>query len=179
MLGTSAAFAASGAKHSGGSSLTLAKMNGISPQVRTGTLGELLVQTRLLQFGVQAAPPIKDSGNDLIGIKDEVFRAIQVKTRTTEPFALGDFPPFYHILALVRLVGEDETIYLDASSVYLIPEPVVKSRVIRTFDELDDFTIGSRWVSTLFARTEAGLTRRQSQRPRPSRLLLAQEPRRP
>jgi hypothetical protein len=42
--------------------------NPISSEMRIGTLGELLVQLRLLQFDVQAAPPLKDSGNDLIAV---------------------------------------------------------------------------------------------------------------
>ena len=36
--------------------------NPISAAIRIGTLGELLVQLRLLQFEVQAAPPLRDSG---------------------------------------------------------------------------------------------------------------------
>ena len=43
--------------------------NPIPKNMKTGTIGELLVQLRLLQYNVQAAPPIKDSGNDLIAIK--------------------------------------------------------------------------------------------------------------
>lgn len=39
-----------------------------------GTVGELLVQLRLLEFGVQSAPPIRDSGNDLIAIKGRVVK---------------------------------------------------------------------------------------------------------
>jgi hypothetical protein len=41
-------------------------MNQVPKLTLTGTFCELLVQIRLLQYGVQAAPPIKDSGNDLI-----------------------------------------------------------------------------------------------------------------
>lgn len=46
-----------------------------------GTLGEPLVQLRLLEFGVQAASPIRDSGNDLIAIKGRIVKFIQVKTK--------------------------------------------------------------------------------------------------
>ena len=53
-------------------------MNKITDRIQTGTVGELLVQIRLLQFGVQAAPPIKDSGNDLIAVNDREFRAVSV-----------------------------------------------------------------------------------------------------
>jgi hypothetical protein len=34
-------------------------VNPISPEIKTGTVGELLVQLRLLQFDVQAAQPLK------------------------------------------------------------------------------------------------------------------------
>ena len=54
--------------------------NPITERVKIGTIGELLVQLRLLQYDVQAAPPIKDSGNDLIAVKGEAFRGVQVKT---------------------------------------------------------------------------------------------------
>lgn len=50
--------------------------NRLTDNVVIGTIGELLVQTRLLQCGVQAAAPIKDSGNDLIAVKGEAFRGI-------------------------------------------------------------------------------------------------------
>jgi len=43
---------------------------------------------RLFQHGVQAAPPLKDSGNDLIAVRERVFRAIQVKTTTQDRFDL-------------------------------------------------------------------------------------------
>jgi len=79
-------------------------MNPLSEQINIGTVGELLVQIRLLQYGVQAAPPLKDSGNDLIGIRGNEFRAIQVKTTTGERFDLRDLPSKFHILACVRLV---------------------------------------------------------------------------
>ena len=41
-------------------------MNPLRKSLQTGTVGELLVQLRLLQFHVQAAQPLKDTGNDLI-----------------------------------------------------------------------------------------------------------------
>ncbi len=49
-------------------------MNQVTDKIMTGTIGELLVQIRLLQFGVQAAPPIKDSGNDLIAVNSYLDR---------------------------------------------------------------------------------------------------------
>lgn len=54
-------------------------MNPLTDQTTLGTVGELLVQLRLLQFDVQASPPLKDSGNDLIAIRGRCVRSIQVK----------------------------------------------------------------------------------------------------
>ena len=48
--------------------------NPISNQLTLGTIAELLVQASLLQFDVQAAPPLKDSGNDLIAIRRAAIR---------------------------------------------------------------------------------------------------------
>jgi hypothetical protein len=126
-------------------------MNPLSEKIHVGTMGELLVQIRLFQHGVQASPPIKDSGNDLIAIKDECFRAVQVKTRTAEPFGIGSLPGKYHILPLVHLVGEGEHVYLDQSRVFLVPREVVESRTIRSFQDVGDFVIGPESVAALFS----------------------------
>src|SRR5207247_3941257 len=95
--------------------------NPISAAIKTGTVGELLVQLRLLQYDIQAAPPIKDSGNDLVALHGFVVRTIQVKTTTDE---IPAWPPevrLYHLLAIVRLAGENEDLWLDKSEIYLVP----------------------------------------------------------
>ena len=92
--------------------------NPISTAIKTGTVGELLVQLRLLQYDVQAAPPIKDSGNDLVALRGFVVRTIQVKTTTD---GVPGWPPearLYHLLAVVRLEGEDTELSLDKSRVF-------------------------------------------------------------
>lgn len=95
--------------------------NPISENICTGTIGELLVQLRLLQYGVQAAPPIKDSGNDLIAIKKEVVKFIQVKTTTGNRIGnLRKLPEIYHILAMVFLKKNGENILLDESEIFLL-----------------------------------------------------------
>lgn len=81
--------------------------NPISAELKTGTIGELLVQLRLLQYDVQAAPPLKDSGNDLIAAKGDRFKSIQVRTTTTGRFEKPPENKIYHILAIVHLAGED------------------------------------------------------------------------
>jgi hypothetical protein len=64
--------------------------NPISKKIKIGTIGELLVQLRLLQYGIQAAPPLRDSGNDLVGILGKDIKTIQVKT--TSVHALQNWP---------------------------------------------------------------------------------------
>ena len=93
-------------------------MNTISKELIKGSIGELLVQLRLLQYGVQAAPPIKDSGNDLIAIRGENLKAVQVKTTTAKCKRLR-IPQNrkYHILACVVLYGEDNALNLDDSKI--------------------------------------------------------------
>ena len=105
-------------------------MNALPTSIEKGTFGEIYVQLRLLQYGVQSAPPIKDSGNDLIAIRRNIFNAIQVKTTTTGfpmEFNKAELPDLYHILALVVLKNfeSDEgtpnfTVTLDDAKVFLI-----------------------------------------------------------
>lgn len=93
--------------------------NPIPREMQIGTIGELLVQLRLLQYGVQAAPPIKDSGNDLIAIKGEVAKFIQVKTSISGRWNLRT-PKIYHLVAVVKLVTNGDKILLDQSEIYLL-----------------------------------------------------------
>jgi hypothetical protein len=60
---------------------------------------------RLLQYGVQAAPPIKDSGDDLIAVNGEVFRAVSVRTTTAIRYSKPPAERLYHVLAVVHLGG--------------------------------------------------------------------------
>jgi hypothetical protein len=85
-----------------------------------GTVGELLVQLRLLQYGVQAAPPLKDTGNDLIAVKGPVLKAIQVKTTS------GQVRPnhlrlrrAFHVLAVVIIRGENHELHFDKSDIFI------------------------------------------------------------
>ena len=104
--------------------------NPLPESIKIGTIGELLIQLRLLQYEVQAAPPIKDSGNDLIAIKGKIFRAIQVKTTTKDRFRIGKLPKHYDILALVHLDDEDNNIYLDKSKIFLLREKKSYTKII-------------------------------------------------
>jgi hypothetical protein len=124
--------------------------NPISEEIKIGTIGEILVQLRLLQYGVQAAPPIKDSGNDLIAVKGETFKAIQVKTSTTKEFSSRNLDRLYHILALVDLVREDKQIYLDKSRIFLLSKNEVKKSSYRV-DDLSDKILCEKRVDELFS----------------------------
>jgi hypothetical protein len=95
-------------------------MNQIFITVKIGTIGELLVTLRLLQYGVQAAPPIKDSGNDLIAVRGPEFRAIQVKTRRGGVFPVGKLPQYFHLLALVHLVEKGDGFDLEATRIFIL-----------------------------------------------------------
>ncbi len=124
--------------------------NPISQNLVTGTVGELLVQLRLLQYGVQAAPPLKDSGNDLIALKGYEVRTIQVKTSANKFPKNQNLPKRYHLLALVKLTGHDETLLLDNSQIYLVPKVDVPT-LSRTHDGLAPYLLTSQHVESLFS----------------------------
>ena len=126
-------------------------MNQITDQLETGTIGELLVQIRLLQYGVQAAPPIKDTGNDLIAVKGREFRAISVKTTksTSGRFHKPRRARRYHVLAVVHLEGDRRDVFLDRSKVYLIPQKEVAAAPARC-DLLGQYTFSEELVRKLF-----------------------------
>lgn len=123
--------------------------NPISDEIRKGTVGELLVQLRLLQYDVQAAPPIKDSGNDLIALRGLVVRTIQVKT-TTVGVPAWPRAPLYHLLAVVRLEGEGRTLLLDQSQIFLVPKEDLGDSA-RTWEALRPYALTAQHVSQLFA----------------------------
>ncbi len=123
--------------------------NPITETILIGTVGELLVQTRLLQYGVQAAPPIKDSGNDLIAVKGNVFKGVQVKTTAVGQLHWNKLPEYYHILALVDLTGDGNEVFLDQSVVYLVPRTEVDN-IHPTNGSLEEFRISKQLVDELF-----------------------------
>lgn len=124
-------------------------MNRITDRMKIGTVGELLVQLRLLEHDIQAAPPIKDSGNDLIAIKGELFKAIQVKTVTGSVYNKPPAEKKYHILAVVHLVDDETRIHLDESSIFLIPKNQVET-LSSQISELRAFRITAAHLSSLF-----------------------------
>jgi hypothetical protein len=113
-----------------------------------GTIGEILVQLRLLQFGVQAAPPLKDSGNDLVALKESEVRTIQIKTsaKATPRAKEKSLPKYFDILALVKLEWHSNSLMLDASKVYLIRREDIKLMATHK----DRWLISKNWVEELF-----------------------------
>jgi hypothetical protein len=124
-------------------------MNPISNKVSTGCAGELLVQLRLLQYGVQAAQPLQDSGNDLIAVNGQEFRGVAVRTTTTGRFNRPLQQRSYHVLAVVHLRGEDRNLHLDSSDIYLVPKDDVAAISARC-DELGAYRLSRALVEQLF-----------------------------
>ena len=118
-----------------------------------GTIGELLVQMRLLEYDVQTVSPLKDTGNDLLAVRGQVFRAIQVKTTLgrgapRELIAFKYRPTIsraFHILALVFMLEHESTALLDQSAIYLLPkEEVTKGRYSK--NELERYLLAQEHV---------------------------------
>jgi hypothetical protein len=129
--------------------------NPLSENLVKGTIGELIVQIRLLQYGVQAAPPIKDSGNDLVALKGYSIKTIQVKTCSGQFRTPFELPEKYHLLALVRLCGFDIELQLDQTDVYLVPkEHVTRSLRVNCASEIEKFKLSKEHVDALFAEHE-------------------------
>lgn len=97
------------------------QMNPIGPRMSTGVAGELLVQIRLLQYKVQAAPPVEDTGNDLIAVNGNQALALSVRTTTTGRFRKPDRRRSYHALAVVHMQRQGQDLHLDQTEIYLIP----------------------------------------------------------
>jgi hypothetical protein len=129
-------------------------MNPLESNMITGTMGELLVQIRLFQYDVQSAPPLKDSGNDLIAIRGPVFRAIQVRT-TGATDGRWKIPKNkeYHILALVRLCGKDNEYHLDQSEIYLLSKQAVDEGTV-DYNNLEASIVSRELVDEFFPPTQ-------------------------
>ncbi len=124
------------------------RMNTLDKKTNIGTIGELFVQLRLLELGVQAAPPLKDSGNDLIAIRGHAIRAIQVKTSTGLNFN-RNLPDRYHILAAVQLVRIGGKFSLDASRIYLFSQTEADTVPV-AFARNNNYLLSQELVDRLF-----------------------------
>jgi hypothetical protein len=130
-------------------------VNPLYERIEKGTVGELIVQLRLLEHGIQAAPPLRDSGNDLIAIRGEVIRAIQVKTTYRDRFTkLGDLRrKRYHILALVAVTVEGDSLLLDRSDIYLLSKDAV-TKSSYSVKEVQPYMLSDELLNHLFCGPE-------------------------
>lgn len=96
--------------------------NYLPEKIKTWTIWELFAQMKLLEYGVQAAPPIKDSGNDLIWINWKVVKFIQIKTATNRMPSVNrrDLPLIYHLLFLIRLHKENGEINYEKTKIKIL-----------------------------------------------------------
>jgi hypothetical protein len=124
-------------------------MNRLYATTCKGTIGELIVQLHLLQYDVQAAPPIKDSGNDLIAVRKRTFRAIQVKTTTTNRIIKPDVDVLYHILAVVHLPVINGRYCVRDAEVFVFPERDV-ARLSTRLSDYPHHRLSPEWVERLF-----------------------------
>jgi len=123
-------------------------MNPINTQnIKIGLIGELLVQLNLLQYGIQAAPPLIDTGNDLIAIHNNVIKAIQVKTTKIKRFPIKP-KRMYHILAVVVLTTIDEKFIWEKAQIYLYNKNEIDQDQKPKFDE--NHIISEKTLNFLF-----------------------------
>jgi len=92
--------------------------NPLDNNIHKGTVGEILVQLKLLTLNIESFPPLKDSGTDLVAHIGNSYKGIQVKTK--QDGNKWNFPPkgrIYDILALVEL---DKNLLLDQSKIWIL-----------------------------------------------------------
>lgn len=123
--------------------------NPLTPNLVTGTIGELLAQLRLLQYDVQAAPPLKDTGNDLIALRDWITKCVQIKTTASDTFNLSSLPEKYHFVLLVKLEGEGNDIFLDQTRIFLLTKEEITKNTY-SVRELSDKILNKNIVDKIF-----------------------------
>ncbi len=106
-------------------------------QIR-GTVGELLLQIRLFEHNIESSVPVIDSGNDIIALKGDIVKSIQVKTKRyeTSVWGLRKLPKMYHILALIEFA--DVEYDLDHAKIYLLTKKEVNGRQSISSNSVDD-----------------------------------------
>jgi len=127
--------------------------NPLTEKLEEGSVGELLVIIRLLQYGVQASFTLKDSGNDLIGVKGRSMRTIQVRTSVKGKWKAPKTTKTYGILALVSLKASEQRVELDQSEIYLLSRSEVGDKKSFSDEEsLVKFSLSKNRVNALFQR---------------------------
>lgn len=128
-------------------------MNSSPDTTVKGKIGELLVQLRLFQYGIESAIPVIDSGNDIIALKGHIVKSIQVKTKGHDKgirWNLSNIPERYDILALVKLAENESR--LDKALIYLLSKEQVNGRM--SFSDNDDamsqYLLSEEKINSLF-----------------------------
>lgn len=126
--------------------------NPIPNKMKIGTIGEIFVQLKLLEFEIQAAPPIKDSGNDLIALKERQCKLIQVKTSEGNDIRIRRLPEIYDILALVKLENKKGNISFDSSKIFLLSKDDIDKNKTKTlqFEKLKKYELNQEQLNSLF-----------------------------
>jgi len=127
-------------------------MNALFENDFQGTLGELITQAYLLAHGVQAAAPVKDSGNDLIAVRGHSFCAVQVRTSRDGSINKPNPKRLYHILAVVHLPFDRDFPLVDKARVFLFRMQDVAD-LARTVDDYPDALISDDLVLKLWPNT--------------------------
>jgi hypothetical protein len=136
-------------------------MNPLYPKMVTGTVGELFVQLRLLQYSVQAAPPIRDTGNDLIAVKGSVLKAIQIKTTSGQIRSKHlRLRRAFHVLAVVIIKVENHEFRLDESDIFIFDRNDITTRRY-DLSSLHQYKLNQRIIDKIFQhrKKDRGMTR--------------------
>lgn len=119
---------------------------------RLGTIGELLTQIRLLEYQIEPSIPLIDSGNDIIAIKEDIVKYIQVKTRSydKQKWRFRNLRK-YDILVLIKLHENPEE--LDKAKIYFLSKNEVAGRGSIRFDRIEDrYLLSQDRINQLFSR---------------------------
>ena len=136
-------------------------MNPITDHTRQGTIGELLVQLRLLQFEIQASFPLNDSGNDLIAFRSNVARTLQVKTKLRfnqkgkvvlkrQKLIRRDFDILALVVLNIDTTDELTDLRVDGCETYFMSKTVAVERSTFSKKYLGNFYGTSGHVASLF-----------------------------
>jgi len=130
-------------------------MNPLPPKVNRGTLGELLAQLYLLANGVQAAPPLRDSGNDLIACRRRDILALQVKTRKKHSFSKHHLPELYDGGVFVVLREDRGICDISKPDVYLMSRAEIEAAASFGAKAMRQFRICPERVDEVFRKGQA------------------------
>lgn len=136
-------------------------MNPLPPKVNRGTLGELLAQVHLLANGVQAAPPLRDSGNDLIACCGKSILSLQVKTAKRHDFAKRRLPQLYHAAVFIVLKEIEGFCDISRPDIYLMSRDEIERATSLGKKALEPFRMSCERVKNFFPFRKSWVTSRE------------------